>query len=179
MYGCDERWWLAHKGATDFAGERWSSHTNAEVNDKRECHARFGLSIVYGEHGKGFSTDQNKIHYGSNSGFQAINLAILMGATRIALVGFDWQQVDGKSHFFGEHPAGWAAPQFRTFNAEIEYAAKHLPAGVEVYNCTPGSALRAFPMRSIDDLPAIAESWRAERVPAHAVADQGAAAHPA
>jgi hypothetical protein len=150
MYGCDARWWLHHQGVPEFAGEKWSSHTNAEVNDKREVHERFGIKIVYGEDARGFSRDPKKIHYGSNSGFQAINLAILMGAETIALVGFDWRQVGGQTHFFGEHPAGFFKPNFETFAPEMDYAAKTL-TGVQVYNCTPGSALHSFESRSLDD----------------------------
>ena len=168
MYGCDDRWWLHHEGVPGFEGEKWSSHTNAETNDKRVVHERFGVRIVYGEHGKGFSLDPKKIHYGSNSGFQAINLAMLMGATTIALVGFDWQRVDGQVHFFGDHPRGFGSPDFKTFSPEMDYAAKHLPPGVAIFNCTPGSALHAFPKRSIDDLSAIAESRQPERLAADA-----------
>jgi len=150
MYGCDAKWWLHHQGVPEFQGEKWSSHTNVELNDKREVFEKYGINIVYGTELPGFSRDPQKIHYGSNSGFQAINLAILMGAETIALVGFDWRQVSGKTHFFGEHPEGFYKPDFSVFTPEMDQAAKLLQ-GVDIYNCTPGSALRSFAFRSLDD----------------------------
>lgn len=174
LYGCDARWWDHHQGAPGFSGERWATHEDGGSNDQRKHAERFGLNLVAGAHQRGFSVNPKTINYGSNSGFQAINLALLMGATTIALVGFDWRQVDGKTHFFGEHPDQWQRPNFGGFTGEMEFAGKHLPPGVQVFNCTPHSALRAFPMRPIDDLCHLAEFGRTERVPVDA--DQGEAA---
>jgi hypothetical protein len=157
LYGCDAAWWDVHGGCSDFAGEKWSSHGSADHNDKREAAAKYGLHLVQGKDGNGFSTDPAVIHYGSNSGFQAVNLAILFGAGRIVLVGFNMQVVDGKRHFFGDHPKPLSnRTSYRAFVSAFEKAAKSLPAGVEIINATPQSALKCF--RSVDLDRALSDS---------------------
>ena len=99
LYACDSEWWDVHGGCPDFAGEKWSSHSvdAGGHNDKREVAKKYGLKLVEGRDRDGFSFDPACIHYGSNSGFQAVNLAILFGAKRIVLVGFDMRGVDRPS----------------------------------------------------------------------------------
>lgn len=162
LYACDEKWWDAHSGCPDFLGEKWSSHGSAPRdgkeghNDKLGCAERYGLNLVQGYDREGFSLDPACIHYGSNSGFQAINLAILFGALRILLVGFD-MSARGKSHFFGEHPEGLIRnSNYERFVPQFERAARRLPSDIEIINCTPGSALRCFPMMDLEDALSLA-----------------------
>ncbi len=145
LYACDSAWWNHHKGARSFAGERWSSHGLCrKSNDKSDAARDYGLLLVGGRDShEGFSLDPDHIHYGSNSGFQAVNLAILFGARRIVLVGFDMHG----DHFFGKHPKGLRnATSYAGFLRAFERAAKFLPAHISILNATPGSALRCFPM---------------------------------
>lgn len=153
LYACDAAWWDVHQGANGFRGERWSSHGKPGHDDKRACADRWGLNIVGGAEREGFSADHRLIHYGSNSGFQGINLAILFGARRIILVGFNMQAPKGTPvHFFGDHPKGlYNNRDYDRFIPAFDEAAKSLPPGVEIINCTPGSALRCFPMADLKD----------------------------
>lgn len=149
LYACDEAWWNVHNGCSDFKGEKWSSHGDGH-NEKMACAERFGLNLVRGDHHDTFSLNPEKIHYGSNSGFQGINLAILFGAKRVVLVGFD-MRVNGKRHFFGDHPAGLSnQTDYTTWVPQFANAAKKL-TGVEIVNATPGSALTCFKMMGLDD----------------------------
>lgn len=152
LYACDADWWDAHAGAQGFAGERWSSH-DAQHNEKRLVADQWGIELVQGEDAAGFSTDPHRIHYGGNSGFQAVNLALVWGASKVILVGFDQRSVDGKKHFFGDHqdPRLTNEDPGRHYSA-WECAAKRMPAGFEIVNCTPGSAMRAFPMGRLEDV---------------------------
>lgn len=151
LYACDAAWWDVYQGMPEFAGERWSSH-GAQNNDKREQAARYGLHLVSGVERNGFSTDPARIHYGSNGGFQAINLALLFGAKRVLLVGFDMQTKAGRLHFFGNHPAGLRNnPNYGRFIRAFVEAKKTLPSDVEIINCTKGSALKCFPMMDLAD----------------------------
>jgi hypothetical protein len=150
LYACDAAWWTIHNG-TDFTGDKWSSH-HPNGNDKIELAKRYGLQLVAGKCDKRFSADPGRIHYGGNSGFQAVNLALLFGARRIILVGFNLQPVGGKVHFFGDHPAGLRQQaRYERFLPAFSEAAKRLPAGVEIINATPASALKAFPAMTLDD----------------------------
>jgi hypothetical protein len=150
LYACDAAWWRHHKG-TDFTGDKWSSH-HPNGNDKIELAKLYGLQLVAGKTEKGFSAHPNCIHYGGNSGFQAINLAMLFGARRIVLVGFNLQPLGGQVHFFGNHPAGLRqTARYERFVPNFAEAAKRLPAGVEIVNATPDSALKCFPAMALDD----------------------------
>jgi hypothetical protein len=149
LYACDAAWWTLHNG-TEFTGDKWSSH-HPNGNDKIELATRYGLQLVAGKTEKRFSTDPGCIHYGGNSGFQAVNLALLFGATRIILVGFNMQPIGSKVHFFGDHPKGLRqSARYERFLPAFAEAAKSLPAGVTIINATPDSALKCFPVMSLD-----------------------------
>lgn len=176
LYGCDAKWWKLVHGATDFAGWKWASHRNVtgldferlmldirkegdrkhapaqrDNDEKRHIAALYGdINLVLGHELNIFSTDQTKIHYGSNSGFQGINLAILLGATRIGLVGFDMRKIQDKAHYF-DRPV-LSTGNYEAFVGEFESAAKRMPPGVEIINCTPGSALNCWENRGLDGI---------------------------
>lgn len=151
MYGCNDDWWFVHEGCTGFAGERWSSHGSEKVNDKRSVQDRYGIRLVRGAERECFSSDPSVIHYGSSSGFQAINLAIHFGACPILLVGFDMHARGGR-HFFGNHPEPLDnSVDYAAFMPMYQRAAAALPPGVEIINCTPDSALTCFPMADLND----------------------------
>lgn len=159
LYSCDESWWKVHDGAKAFRGERWSSHgLDDKTNDKQACAERYGLKLVGGKHGVGFSTDQRHLHYGGNSGFQAVNLAILKGATAIVLAGFDMRRAGGKVHFFGDHPAGLRNnDQFDGFIKAFEQAN---PPPVPIINGTPDSAMKCYERLTLwDALDKTSRDW--------------------
>lgn len=78
-----------------------------------------------------------------------------MGAKRVILLGYD-MAAHGKKHFFGDHPSGLANPTEHLFDAWRKNFETTLPdlarAGVEVINCTPGSALTCFPMKRLEEV---------------------------
>lgn len=151
-YACDKAWWSIHR-LNVLAGEKWTSHGLSPKNDKRDVADQWGLRVIAGEDRPGFSRDPTRIHYGSNSGFQAVNLAILFGADPIVLVGFDMRRVDGKAHFFGEHKAPLSgSAQFGPWCAKFGKAAEMLGAAPRIVNCTPGSALTCFPMMPVAEV---------------------------
>lgn len=146
LYACDEEWWFDRK--PEFAGEKWSSHNDGARprNDKRRVSELLSVSIVRGKQSKGFSLDPSVIHYGGNSGFQAVNMAILWGGNPIILVGFDMRG----SHFFGEHKH--PLRQKKSFNgwiAAFRDAAEMLPDHIHIINATPKSDLKCFPMMTL------------------------------
>lgn len=149
LYACDTAWWNAHNGCPEFAGERWSCHgvsteKGQPENDKMPVANRYGLRLCGGRLDVGFSRNPGHVHYGNLSGFQAINFAILRGVIEGLLVGFDMHDRNGR-HFFGPHPR----PLSNAFNFErnvsvFNDAARSMPPGVEIKNCTPGSAIKCF-----------------------------------
>lgn len=84
---------------------------------------------------------------GGNSGLLAIQVAVSKGAERILLLGFDM----GGSHYFGEHPAPLRNPDAKRFEVFKKQFAAYNPAGVEIINCTPDSALRCYQLADLED----------------------------
>jgi hypothetical protein len=161
MYACDNHWWLkAPRDFSKFAGELWTSHeeinhpTEVHVNDSREILKAFpAVRLVAGRTGSEFSFDPSYISYGLTSGFQAINLGLLKGCRDIILVGFDSRHVNGKSHFFGDHPKGIPTTPDHGYSTHVEpfkHAAARLPKSVRIINATPGSAIQCFPIMEFD-----------------------------
>lgn len=162
LYGCENSWWEVYDGVPEFTGEKWSSHTVQKpgepvtTNDKTEAQEQWKLRCVEGRSGEIFSTDPQYINYGNNSGFQAINLAILFGCTTIVLIGFDMQRTGGKAHFFGDHPKGLnRGTDYTGFHQFFINASQHMPEGVRIINSTMDSALTCFPKVELDDAIAL------------------------
>ncbi len=143
LYGCDYKWWNHHFEEIMFAGEMWTQ----DIRARRE----FGLNWVLGKAKAGLGKDC--VHFGSHSGYQAINLAYLWGAKRIILLGYDCRNIDGKAHWFGQHPKGLNQQQgFSIWLNHYTQLAKDLEEeGIEVINATPESAITAFTKRRIHE----------------------------
>ena len=149
LYACDMRWWAHHeKDALGFAGVKVTL-------DEAAANRWPTLKWLRNTGQAGLETDPTGLRTGRNGGYQAINLAFHFGASRILLLGYDMRLVDGKRHWFGDHPLG--------LNAAANYDKIMLPhfpslataldgAGVEVINCTPGSALTMWPIKRLDEV---------------------------
>jgi hypothetical protein len=146
LYACDERWWRHHWDGITFHGERWTQVHNTATQEFAEA---FGLRYKTGKGGSGLG--RNCIHHGGNSGYQAINLAYLLGAGTIILLGYD-MGATGNTHFFGSHPPSMSNGSYKSFVPRFDQLSKDLHAeGVEVINCTPTTALTQFRRCSLPD----------------------------
>lgn len=136
-YACDTRWWNIN--GEDFRAKypELSSWSQCAESAKK-----FNLQHIPGKHLKGLSTSPGLIHFGKNSGYQALNIAYLMGGSKFILTGYNMQVVK-KSHFFGEHPPGLNKkspyPDFVR-----QFSTIQLDIGRMIVNCTPNSALKIF-----------------------------------
>lgn len=81
--------------------------------------------------------------HGGHSGYQALQIAISLGAVRVILIGYDCKPSGNQTNYFGNKPkeifkespyAEWVRG----------FAGLKIPQGVEVINCTPGSAISCF-----------------------------------
>lgn len=107
---------------------------------------------------QGLSLDPAKLCLGGNSGYQALNLAVLLGATRILLLGYDMGvNSKGKQHWHADHPNTMRSPYQTFLNNFPTIVAPLKTAGIEVVNCSRDTRLTCFPRTSIEDaLPVIA-----------------------
>ena len=138
----DERWWVTYHAETN------------GMDAIKVClePTRFDDVLILQSSGKdGFDPDPAWIRNGGNSGYSAVHLAAHLGCKRILLCGFDMHG----PRWHGRHPeplrnagegifAGWIA-RFGTLAPELE------KRGIEVVNCTPGSALTCFPMMDLGE----------------------------
>ena len=106
----------------------------------------YGLHYIPAKPGRGLRTTPWEIHTGSNSGYQAINLAYHFGAKKVILLGYDMQHTDGKLHWHGSDPSGMGNPTgIKGWVKNFGPLAEDLKAlGVDVVNCTRETALECF-----------------------------------
>ena len=108
----------------------------------------------YPHNGTGLSLDPEYLVTGSNSGYQALNLAVLAGAKTIILIGYDGHtpKPGEKTHWFGDHPRREPDAVFPLYVQSFKAAAKAIKAaGVRVINCSPNSAIDVFEKMDITD----------------------------
>lgn len=143
VYFADAKWWRWQrevKGGpwASFRGAKCTIWTGGNQVDEAEIH------ILRNARRDGLSENPEEVCTGSNSGYQAINIATLAGAKRVLLLGYDARDIGDRAHYFGDHPDKTKPPyavikdRFKTCAA----AAKALK--VEILNATPGSELDCF-----------------------------------
>jgi nicotinamide mononucleotide adenylyltransferase len=140
LHACDRKWWDWHiQRVQHFTGFKT---TLDETVPQEWVNGR----LLY-DGQEGFDERRDHVRTGANGGYQAIHIAMHAGAKRILLLGFDMQG----QRFFGDHPdhvncehALYMVPHFDT----IIPSAKE--RGIEIINCTPGSALTCFRLSDIE-----------------------------
>lgn len=154
-YFADARWWAWHKDRTEFrefAGLKVTiNESGAMVADPAVHMLRHAPSSAGAE--QPLSLKPTELQSGSNSGYQALNLAVLSGAKRVLLLGYEMGFTNGRSHWHKGHPE--ATPE-RIYHRFAERFARTVPQlkklGVQVINCTPRSRLTAYPMKDLAEV---------------------------
>ncbi len=142
LYAADARWWRWHKGAPDFMGLKYSLERSE---------ASFGVVTLAATGDRGLERAPHSLRTGRNSGYQAINLAVHFGVSRIVLLGYDMQTGPaGQVHWHPDHPGSPATKfdQWAPFFASLVGPLAAL--GVEVINCTRQTALTCFPRAALE-----------------------------
>lgn len=143
LYACDPQWWDWHDGV-DFKGKKYTQD--------KESADKYGLNYIEGVNEYGLSESPKKIHTGSNSGIQAINLAYHLGAREIILLGYDQQATGGKSHWFGDHPNGVVSNWSKWTGLYADVAKHAEELGLKIINCTRETSLTCFTRKSLEDV---------------------------
>jgi hypothetical protein len=103
LYAADKAWWDAHGCCPDFTGRKVSQN----VQPGRGWPKDATVGVLKSVRAPGMSTDPGVVHRGYNSGYQALNIALLCKAEIVVLLGYDCGHTPGSpSHFFGDHPDG-------------------------------------------------------------------------
>lgn len=148
LYGCGRdasRWWQ-HYGEqlATFPGLRYTLDPVAApwAQVLRETGAH------------GLELDPSALRHGQNSGYQAINLAVHLGAKRIVLLGYDMgHSPHGVKYFFGNRKRVPQVPSpFASFLLAFETLVAPLAQlGIRVLNASRQTALAMFPRVSLDE----------------------------
>lgn len=102
----------------------------------------------------GLCESNDSLCHGNNSGYAAINLAYLLGVTKIVLLGYDMKNSNKQSHYHEGYPV--------PATADLVYKDQFLPGfniladslrekNVKVYNASPDSLLTVWPKLTIKD----------------------------
>jgi hypothetical protein len=163
LYACNLQWWQ-HYWSLELA-----EHPAAKWTTNREAATSYGINWIAERNAPGLSAAPGVVHHGHGSGFTLLNLAYLLGAERIVLLGYDLtyaSDYDGRArqagstprHYFGEYPAElqhWPSVKVQQ-GRHVEliglYESVAAQGLVEIINATPGSALDCFPRMSIADV---------------------------
>jgi len=130
------RWWARHGEAlAPFAGLRYTLDPLA---------ARWATVLKFTGL-SGLEMAPTGVRIGRNSGYQAINLAVHLGAAKIVLLGYDMQTGPGNNdHFFGNHPHGGRVP-LQTFRPFFDSLVEPLKAlNIAIVNASRKTALTCF-----------------------------------
>lgn len=144
LYAADPEWWDHHRGAPGFNGLRLTQDAGAA--------RRWRLNYVESIDRPGFSLEPGVIHRGDNSGFQALNLAVLWECSPIVLLGFDMKMAGRKRHWFGDHPGEMnKASPYGLFASAFNEAAQRHP-GFKIWNASRETALECYPRAALHEL---------------------------
>lgn len=165
LYACNFQWWREYWDEVRF-------HPCEKYTQSIDAATKYHVHRVNQRMGYGLSRTPNLIHHGHGSGFSLVNLAYLLGASRIVLLGYDLRYAsdyDGATrragsrprHYFGEYPEQlqhWPKKQV-VEGVHVEllelYRQVAKQALVPIINATPGSALDCFPTMGVSDVPDI------------------------
>ncbi len=141
LYACDSKWWYWKRGEKDlasFAGLKYTLDLKA---------AHYGAQALRNTGDTGLDVRPTCVRNGRNSGYQAINVAVHLGAAKIVLLGYDMQG----DHYFGHHP-DQSRPPFQHCLKWFQTLVKPLAElKIDIVNCTRKTALLCFPRQPLEE----------------------------
>lgn len=145
LYAADVEWWAQNPDALDFKGLKV---TIGDANPWPQILRMRDTGPI------GFDPSLNCLRNGGNSGYQALHLVMHSRPDRVLLCGYDMHAKNGY-HWFGKHPAPLrnTHPDDFVLRAQrfLLLAEAATERGIEVINCSLGSAITAFPIRRVED----------------------------
>lgn len=173
LYHCDANWLRLGvptdllPTASSLAGEPIPPGARHSYVVPKVFRGKYRISMGTNENGTrrvrnggltGLSSLPDALAHGSNSGYQAIDLAVHFGAAKIILLGYDMHCLPDRTHFHDGHGQGQTpktydlrlrrdlVPRFSTLVDPLR------SRGVEVINCTPDSALHQWSFSPLDEV---------------------------
>lgn len=148
----DAQWWAWKCALPDaiFPATRYTLQPDARQY-------RQHLQVLNYRSGHGIEDDPTLVRTGGHSGYLAINVARhLLGDSggTIILLGYDMQPslVDGKNHFFGEHPGGFKLNYDVRLRAYDALAALLAARQIAIINCSRQTAITTIDRGDLADV---------------------------
>lgn len=152
LYACDAAWWRTYSGVPAFKGLKLTQDKNVprQFPDVQRVEVLNRVNdLVFSPLGV--------IGNAKNSGFQALNCAIHMGAREIGLVGYDCTLMKGV-HWHGRHVPGLNNPSQAGVDKWREHLDRQAPAlkhvGIKITVASTFSALEAYEKCTFEELVA-------------------------
>jgi hypothetical protein len=145
LYAADTDWW-------DKNPERWADFKGEKRTVSKAAADRHGLIYLEAKTQLKWSTTPGALATGGNSGFQALNMAVLDGAERVILLGYDYGHQPGMSkHWWDvDHPRDSRYSNYAEWNRRLAAAAPLIP--VPVLNATGNTAITCFPLVNLREV---------------------------
>lgn len=155
---CNWQWWDTYwNEIKDDPCEKWTP--------RKESAEKYGINYIEERWEPGLSKDRSYICAHHGSGPQIVNIAYNYGVKRMILVGWDMRypgkrtdrEYTEKRHYFGEYPQNLQHWPRTGPNGELTGLIKEMETikpedyGIEIINCTPGSAMKCFPYQSLSE----------------------------
>ena len=147
LYWTDTRFYFWHKKEVDnYAGLKFTIKYKEGYTDD--------ILILNKGNSVGLSESTDSLCHGNNSGYAAINLAFLLGAKRIVLLGYDMKNNGRQGHYHDGYPVPAIGdkvykeqfmPGFQSLAHELD------KKGVKVYNASMHSELTVWPKISFSE----------------------------
>jgi hypothetical protein len=152
LYASDHPWWRRYRGVPGFTGEKHTIGAHRLSSQGLPGPDYAALRVWQNRGTLGLERSPGALRTGGNSGYAALNLAVQLGARHIVLLGYNMGPVNGRTHFFGDHPSGLnnRSPYAAFVRAYDSLVAPLQAAGVTVVNATPDTKLTCFTRVTLD-----------------------------
>jgi hypothetical protein len=171
---CNDEWWSYYWNKAGLHSTMLQELNAPRYTWYKDIADEYGITYIKAIVKDGLSTDPRVIHINHGSGPMGINLAVHYGFKRLLLIGHDMKfapdyngraKKEGSSprHYFGEYPKElqhWPSVKIGlskpgVIDGLIEAYDKMVPdlktIGMDVINCTPGTAMTTFPIADLKD----------------------------
>lgn len=146
LYAADFAFWRTHHPAT---GALRVSAAQVQGNPCPVCEGLADLLVKLHPAPVPLNV-AGRVWHGLHSGIQALQLAVTLGAEKVYLLGYDCVPRFGRTNYVDKAPGlnnGWHGERH-------DWAQKYsrIDWPIPIINCTPGSAIDAFPKLNIEEL---------------------------
>ena len=157
VLGCNYQFWDHYwPEIKDYRCDKWTTRPQSAE--------KYGINYIEERWEGSLSTDKSYVCAHHGSGPQILNMALHYGCKTMLLIGWDMRypgkintkKYTGKRHYFGGDPlteGHWPQTgpdgELAGLIREMETIRPEI-LGVDIINCTAGSAMTCFPMMSLD-----------------------------